>query len=312
MLILLISNTNGMKGSKLSFEYLKVFRDLVKTRNFRQAAALNFITQSAISQQLAYLERSFGKKLIEREKGQFILTPEGVMVLESANTILETEQRLRESLQQRPNQINGTLKIESAYSVGLHLLPPLIRKFMKKHAQITLDLGYFHSDHILSDLAAGACDFGILVLPAIESEKFDIHPFLREQLVYVCSPYHRHAHKKSISVKQMKNEPFVAFNKHLQTRQLIDQFFRNNGVAVDIIHEGENIETLKRVVEVGGGVSILPKAAVAQEIKSKTLKSLTIEEGPLYRDAVIATKRGKSLSRAGHVFLNWILRQGKK
>jgi DNA-binding transcriptional LysR family regulator len=171
-------------------------------------------------------------------------------------------------------------------------------------------LEYLHSDRILSDVAAGTCDFGIVILPCRQSAKFDIHPFLREKLVCVCSPYHRLASKKIISVKQLSNEPFVTFNKNLQTRQLVDNFFLNNGISVNLIHEGENIETLKRIVEVGGGVSILPEAAVAQEVKNKSLKSLQLKEGPLYRDAGLAVKRGKNLTRAGEVFFQWIRYQG--
>lgn len=296
-----------MKGSHLSIEYLKSFRDLAKTRNFRQAAAINFLTQSAISQQLAYLEKHFGKRLIEREKGQFILTPEGLLLLEGANLILEMEQRVREDILKLPNEISGMLQIESAYSVGLHLLPPLVRNFMKKHPKITLNLGYFHSDRIFADLLSGTCDIGIIILPALDPDKFEIHPFIKERLMYICSPYNPNAKKKVVSLSDMRNESFVAFNKNLQTRQLIDGIFHDYKIAVNIIHEGENIETLKRVVEVGGGVSILPEATVLQEVKNKSLKCIPIKEGPFYREAGIAIKRGRQLTRAGQTLINWLL-----
>ncbi|MCG3205052.1 MAG: HTH-type transcriptional activator CmpR [Elusimicrobia bacterium] len=296
-----------MKGAHLSLEYLKTFRNLAKTHSFRKAAALSFLTQSAISQQLAYLERHFGKKLIEREKGQFILTPEGFLLLEAANSILQTEQNVREAMKKLPNEINGSVQMESAYSVGLHLLPPLLRTFMKNHPKITLNLEYVHSDRILADLLAGNCDMGIIILPPNEPDKFDIHPFIKEKLMYICSPYHPNAKKKSVSIKDLNQAPFVTFNKNLQTRQLIDGIFYKQGVSVNVIHEGENIETLKRVVEVGGGVSILPEATVLLEVKNKTLRSLPLAEGPFYREAGIAIKRGRQLSRAEQTVLHWFL-----
>jgi DNA-binding transcriptional LysR family regulator len=298
-----------MKGSRLCIEYFKSFRDLAKTKNFRQAAALNFLTQSAISQQLAYLEKHFEKKLIERERGQFILTPEGLLLLEAAQSILETEKKVQETIRQLPHEISGSVRVESAYSVGLHLLPPLIRTFMKKYPKITLNLEYSHSDRIFADLLSGTCDIGITVLPCMEPDKFDIHPLLREKLVYVCSPYHPNAKKLRVSLSELINESFVAFNKNLQTRQLIDGIFHKHGVSVNIIHEGENIETLKRVVEVGGGVSILPEATVLLEVKNKTLKSIPISEGPFYREAGLATKRGRQLSRAEQTMIHWFLRK---
>lgn len=296
-----------MKGSRLCIEYFKTFRDLAKTKNFRQAAALNFLTQSAISQQLAALEKHFGKKLIEREKGQFIMTPEGLLLLEAAQSILEIEKNVQETIRQLPNEISGSVQMESAYSVGLHLLPPLIRTFMKKYPKITLNLGYFHSDRIFSDLLSGSCDIGITVLPCLEPGKFDIYPLLKEKLVYVCSPYHPNAKKSRVSILDLNKDAFVAFNKNLQTRQLIDGIFDQKGVSVNIIHEGENIETLKRVVEVGGGVSILPEATIVSEVKNKTLKSIPISEGPFYREAGIVTKRGRQLSRAEQTVIHWFL-----
>jgi len=296
-----------MKGSRLCIEYFKSFRDLAKTKNFRQAAALNFLTQSAISQQLATLEKHYGKKLIEREKGQFILTPEGLLLLEAAQSILETEKNVQEAIRQLPHEISGSVRVESAYSVGLHLLPPLIRSLMKKYPKIALNLEYSHSDRIFADLLSGTCDIGITVLPCREPDKFDIYPLLREKLVYVCSPYHPNAKKLRVSLSELNKESFVAFNKNLQTRQLIDEIFHQHGVCVNIIHEGENIETLKRVVEVGGGVSILPEATVLLEVKNKTLKSIPLSEGPFYREAGFAIKQGRQLSRAEQTVIHWFL-----
>jgi DNA-binding transcriptional LysR family regulator len=298
-----------MKGSRLSIEYLKGFRDLAKTKSFRQAAALNFLTQSAISQQLAYLEKHFGKKLIERERGQFFLTPEGHQLLEAANAIIDIEKNLMETIKKAPNEISGTIRVESAYSVGLHSLNTLVRNFIKKHPKIVLDVEYSHSNRILADLIAGTCDVGIVILPVPRADKFDIYPFMKEKLVYVCSPYHANAKKKSVSLTELKNEPFVAFDKNQQTRQIVDDIFHQHHVNVNIIHEGENIETLKRVVEVGGGVSILPEATVLDELKSKSLCCSLIKEGPFYREAGLATRRGKHLTRAGQTFLHWLFRQ---
>ncbi len=294
-----------MKGSRLCLEYFKTFRDLAKTKSFRQAAALSFLTQSAISQQLAFLEKHFGKKLIERTKGQFLLTPEGLLLLEASRSILETERKVKEEIQQLPDEISGSVLVKSAYSVGLHLLPPLIRNFMKKFPKIKLNLEYSHSDRILAEVLSGTCDIGIVILPCAESEKFEIHPFIEEKLNYICSPYHPNARKSRVSLSDLQNESFVAFYKNLQTRQLIDGIFSKHGISVNVIHEEENIETLKRVVEVGGGVSILPEAAVLLEVKNKTLKSIPFAEGPFYRKAGIATKRGRQLSRAEQTLIHW-------
>lgn len=295
-----------MKGSHLSLQYLKAFRDLAKTRSFRQAAALNFVTQSAISQQVAYLENYFGKTLIDRQKGQFNLTTEGLLLLDAANAILEIEKNAREAMRQVPHAIAGTVTVESAYSVGIHLLPPLVRNFMKKFPKIVLNLQYSHSDRIIADLLAGLCSVGIIVLPCLEPDKLDVYPFIQEKLVLVCSPYHRMAKRKGVSLGDIEKEPFVAFKKNLQTRQLIDDILHRHGVTVSIIHEGENVETLKRVVEVGGGVSILPEGAILQEAKAKSLVALSIKEGPFYREAGIAIKRGRQLTRAEHTLIHWL------
>ena len=126
----------------MQIESLKVFCDLAETESFTKAAQINGVTQSAVSQQISSLERIFKSLLIERSKKQFRLTREGQVFYDYSKQILQTYASLDSRMQELKDIISGTIRVATIYSIGLHDLPPYIKKFMKSYPTVNVHVEY--------------------------------------------------------------------------------------------------------------------------------------------------------------------------
>jgi DNA-binding transcriptional LysR family regulator len=126
----------------VQIETLKIFCDLVETRSFSQAAERNFVTQSAVSQQVRGLESRFKRRLLERVRGrrELHLTQEGEAFYEASREVLQAYAHLEESMRQLSGTVGGTVRVATVYSVGLHELPPVVREFMALYPRAKIDL----------------------------------------------------------------------------------------------------------------------------------------------------------------------------
>ena len=293
-----------MKGSRLHLDLFKVFYDLAQTKNFSKTAAQNYLTQSAVSQQMTFLERRLGKRLIERGRGKFALTEAGEAFLEACQKILEAYQEAVHKIQS-PGEMAGTVRIETIYSIGLYELASHTKTFMQQYPQVDLHIEYRRSDRIHTDILHNACDLGVVAYPS-QNPLILATPFKKEKLVVVCSPEDPLASHKRIRFADLQKKNFIAFDMVVPTRRAIDKILNRRRVFVNIVHEFDNIETIKRSVEVGAGVSILPENTVVQEVGSRALVSIPFSEGTFYRPLAIIRRRARRLSRTAQEFVRWL------
>ena len=295
-----------MKGSRLYIDIFKVFCDLAETKNFSRTAEKNHITQSAVSQQIAYLERYFGKKMIIRSKGKFALTPEGKIFLGGCKQIIKTYQHTMHQMQTENGEISQSVNIQSIYSIGFYHLPPLIKTFIKTYKEIHLHLEYNRSDRIYSDVIHGLCDIGIVAYPW-QHPLVDIKQGEKEKLTCVCALEYELSKRKKISLKDLNHRDFISFVREIPTRNAIDEILKDHNVKVNIAHEYDNVETLKSSIELGKCISILPENTIQQELKNMELVSIPIKEGPFFRNTGIITRKGRQLSQAIHTVIKHFL-----
>ena len=295
-----------MKGSRLYIDIFKVFCDLAETKNFSRTAEKNHITQSAVSQQIAYLERYFGKKMIIRSKGKFALTPEGKIFLGGCKQIIKTYQHTMHQMQTENGEILQSVNIQSIYSIGFYHLPPLIKSFMKKYKKINLHIEYNRSDRIYSDVIHGLCDIGIVAYPW-QHPLVDIKQGEKEKLTCVCALEYELSKRKKISLKDLNHRDFISFVREIPTRNAIDEILKDHNVKVNIVHEYDNVETLKSSLELGECISILPENTIQQELKNMELVSIPIKEGPFFRNTGIITRKDRQLSQATHTVIKHFL-----
>ena len=292
----------------MQIESLKVFCDLAETESFTKAAQINNVTQSAVSQQISSLERLFKSLLIERSKKKFRLTREGQVLYDFSKQIIQTFDALQSKLQEIKDIISGTIRVATIYSIGLHDLPPYIKKFMKDYPTVNVHVEYRRANQVYEDVQGNVVDMGLVAYPTRDS-KLEIVPLRKDPLVLICHPTHPFAKSKSMRLKLIAGQKFIGFEPDIPTRKALDRILRDNNVDVQTVMEFDNIETVKRAVEIDAGVSIVPLGTISQEISKQTLAAVHLDDGDFFRPIAAIYKKNKVLSPAMKQFLA-ILKEG--
>lgn len=292
----------------MQIESLKVFCDLAETESFTKAAQINSVTQSAVSQQISSLERQFKSLLIERSKKKFRLTREGQVLYDYSKQIIQTYDGLHSKLQEIKDIISGTIRVATIYSIGLHDLPPYIKRFLKDYPTVHVHVEYRRANQVYDDVFSNVVDLGLVAYPTKDA-KLEIVALRKDPLVLICHPQHPFAKQKSIKLRAIADQKFIGFEPDIPTRKAIDKVLKDQSVDVKTVMEFDNIETVKRAVEIDAGVSIVPLGTIGQEISKQTLTAVAIEDAELFRPLAAIYKKGKVLSPAMKQFIN-ILKEG--
>jgi len=286
----------------MQIESLKVFCDLAETESFTKAAQINNVTQSAVSQQISSLERLFKSLLIERSKKHFRLTREGQVLYDYSKQVIHTYDALHNKLQEIKDIISGTIRVATIYSVGLHDLPPYLKKFLKSYPTVNVHVEYRRANQVYEDVIGNVVDLGLVAYPVRDS-KLEIYPLREDPLVLICHPQHPLAKNKDVRLKALSGQKFIGFEPDIPTRKALDKILKDHSVQVHHVMEFDNIETVKRAVEIDAGVAIVPQGTVVQEVAKQTLAQVTLGDGDFYRPLAAIYKKNKVLSPAMKEFL---------
>jgi LysR family transcriptional regulator, transcriptional activator of the cysJI operon len=286
----------------MQIDNLKIFSDLVETKSFSKSAKLNGLTQSAVSQQARAMERHFKALLIDRSQKQFQLTREGQRVYESSKDILHAYDMLLSELQEMKKVISGMIRISTIYSIGLHELPPYIKKFLHDYPSVNVRVEYRRSNLVYEDILHNAVDFGLVAFPA-KLRQIDSIPFRNDHLVVIAHPLHPLAKRTEIEIRDLAGQRFIGFDPDIPTRQAVDQIFRENKLEIEPVMEFDNIETVKRAVEVDHGIAIVPQATVVQEGKQGSLAVLHFKDRAFTLPLAILHRKGRVLTPAMKKFV---------
>lgn len=286
----------------MQIESLKVFCDLAETESFTKAAQINSVTQSAVSQTISALERQFKSLLIERSKKNFRLTPEGEVLYDYSKRILQGYDALHSKLQELEGVISGNIRVATIYSIGLHVLPPYMKKFLKTHPTVNVHVEYRRANQVAEDVLGNVVDLGLIAFPARDA-KLEIIPIKKEPMVLICHPQHALAKHKSLKTKALNGAKFIGFEADIPTRKAVDRVFKDVGVNVDYVMQFDNVETVKRAVEIDSGVAIVPEATIRQEVGNQTLVAVELEDGDFTRPLAIIYKKTRVLSPAMKKFV---------
>jgi len=294
----------------MHIETLKVFCDLVDLESFSLAAERNFITQSAVSQQIRTLEEKFKRRLLERIRGRrdVKLTPAGEVFYRESKQVLDAYEHLNESLRGVVGKIGGTVKVATVYSVGLHELPAKVREFMTKFPAAKIDLEYSRTTRVVRDVLNGTVELGVLAFPE-PRRGLTITPMPDNLLVLIAPPEHKFANRKKVKVTELDGEEFVHFERDVPTRKAMDKIFKANNVEVKKVAEFDNIETIKRAVEVGFGLAIVPEPAVIEARNAGTVSVIELAEKYWIRTVGVIYRSDRALSLAAKKFVE-LLSQG--
>lgn len=283
-------------------ENFKIFADLVESESFSKSARLNGITQSAVSQQLRSIERKLDVLILDRSQKGFHLTREGRRLYAASKDILHKYEELHSELQEMKKVISGTIRLATIYSIGLHELPPYIKWFLQEYPSVNVRVEYRRSNLVYEDILHNSVDLGLVAYPS-KIRQIEAIPFREDELVLICPPDHPLANRRQIHPAKIEEYRFVGFEPDIPTRKAVDSILREHKVQIDPVMEFDNIETVKRAVEIDAGISIVPRATVAQEIQQKTLKAITLSGGSYLRPLAILHRKGRALTPAMRKFI---------
>ncbi len=286
----------------MHIETLKVFCDLAELLSFSKPAEKHLLSQSAVSQQLAQLELAHKCQLVNRRKRPIELTKEGQLLYQAARDMLDRYEQLKSQLNALKSSTGSRINVAAIYSIGMHTLPSYVKKFMVRYPKVNVHIEYFSSERIYELVLAGDVDIGLVAVPRRE-KRLDVYDFQKEPLVLVCSPKHPLADESQVDIHRMQFERFIGFEKDVPTRIWIDSILQRYSVVIRPVMEFDNIETVKRAVEINSGVSILPKTAIVQELSAGTIKALTFSNENFVRPTGIIVRKDRILSQAGRYFI---------
>ncbi len=287
----------------MQVEALKVFCDVAELRSFSKAAAVNGISQPTVTRLIRQLEERLGGPLVDRTKRPPHLTSLGRDYHAGVKRLLDQFIELEASLRREYSGLALTVRVAAIYSVGLSDMGHYVEQFARHfpHARVRID--YVHPKQVYEQVRDGSADLGLISYP-MSSREFKVLPWRDEVMVLACAPTHPLAHYRSIAPWRLRGQKFVAFERGLVIRQRVDRYLHEHGVDVDIVHEFDNIETIKKGIEVGAGVGILPEPMLREEVRVGTLKVIKLEGPPLLRPLGIIHRRGADLSMAAQGFID--------
>lgn len=263
---------------------------------------MNGITQSAVSQQVRSLEKRFRVKLIERGRKNFSLTPEGRAFLQASHQVMSIIEDLEGRIHNLQNLVAGELCISTIFSIGLHELPPYLKIFRQVHPQLDVRVEYRRPSEVYLSVLDGRADIGLVAYPS-PRRGLKAMTFWSDRLVLICSPSHPLASRRKIPLSALQDEKFIAFEPDLPTRREVDRKLRSEGVKVKLVLEFDNIETVKRAVEIENGVSIVPEAAVRDKVEAGVLAAVELSDPSLRRPLGALIRRSARISPALREFL---------
>ncbi len=286
----------------MHIDMLRIFCDLADLRSFSKTAEKHLLSQSAVSQQLAQLELAHKCQLINRKKRPIELTKQGRLFYRASKDMLDRYEQLRTDLAAQQKSSVSRINVAAIFSIGMHTLPDYIKRFMVVNPNVNVHVEYFSAGTIYELVLAGRVDIGLVAVPK-RNKRLDVYEFDDEPLVLVCSPKHPLSRESSVDIHRLQFERFIAFENDVPTRAWIDGILARYSTVVRPVMEFDNIETVKRAVEIDSGISILPRTAVLQEVSAGTISAVDFSNENFVRPTGIIVRKGKMLSQAGRYLI---------
>jgi len=295
-----ISYTTGFR--QMHVKSLKVFCDVVGRRSFSPAATDNGISQSGASQIVNHLEKSLGVKLIDRSKRPFVLTAEGEVYYEGCRKLVQRYYALEEEVKSLHQEVEGRVSVAAIYSVGLSYGKNLVEEFTRRHPRATVHIEHHHPDRVYELVAEDLVDVG-LISYAQSTRTVRAIDWREEVMILVCSPSHWLAQSESIDMTDLNGTAVIGFDADLRVRRKLDRELAERGVELRVQMAFDNIDTIKRAIEVNAGVSLLPEPTVRSELGAGTFVSVPVVGLDLVRPLGIIHRRGVELGKTARRFV---------
>jgi LysR family transcriptional regulator, low CO2-responsive transcriptional regulator len=282
---------------------LRLFQALAKTGNFSKAAELSHISQPALWLHIKHLEDELGIALVDRMPRGIQLTEAGELVLNCAQQMFASADDLQAAVSDLLGLKKGKLVLGSSTTPGIYLLPEALGAFKKKNPSIELDLRIGNTQQVEDWVLSSEVALGIIGQQP-HHEQLTSGPYVKDTLQVIVPPQHRWAKQKSVSVKNLLEEPFLTREIGSNTRVTIENAFRKHGISVNYAMELGSTEAIKRAVAANLGISIVSPYTIQWEIARKQLIALKLREPGFERQFNIIYYTRRRLSLPASAFLS--------
>lgn len=287
----------------MNFNQLRIFYYAAKHQSFTVASRKLFITQPAVTAQVKSLEEHCGFKLFKKRGRKIYLTDEGKTLLDYAGKIFQVEKEIEDVIEDMRELKRGILRLGTTKTYARYFMPFMMASFHESFPQVKISLDEGSSLDMTRSLLDLRNEIAIIA-------KVDDHPdicfvpFSQEELVLIIAPSHSLLQKKSVAMKDLRNQPIIMKETGSGTRKVVNQLFHRHGITPDILMETSNTEFIKELVQRGDGVSFVVREAVVPEIQEGRIATLPIRNERIFLDVSIAYLKNQHLSPPAQAFLN--------
>lgn len=296
----------------MNLDYLKTFLTVAEKRSFSKAAEKLKLSQPAISFQIKALEKKYGQPLIDRSTQYLSLTPAGEILLAQAKKILEIEEELEAEISTLSKEIKGQLTIGASTIPGEYMLPSLVSKFKKRHPKVKILIEIGDSLEIIKKLLEQEVDFGF-VGATFSNPQLTFKEFLPDELVLIAHPKHPLTRKKSVSLKEAIQFPFLIRESGSGTLKTFQQELEKNGISLkdlDIVIELGSTQAILTAVEAGLGLSVVSRWAARPAALSNLIAIVPLKK-PIRRGTFLVFRTKMSINPAQKAFIEFVEKQKK-
>jgi DNA-binding transcriptional LysR family regulator len=265
--------------------------------SFTRASQKLYVAQSAISRKIKLLEEELGEPLFKRVNKKVYVTPAGETLLKYARKIFQDLRNATLEISEIRQLERGQLRVGAGMLACTYILPAVLEKFKTLHPRIDLEVVTAPTDALLVKLRENSIELGVFTLP-IQHSDLEVIPIATEEMVVVTSPKHPVLSKKSwIKAEEIEEYPLILFPKGASTRNVLEQFFRRAQISPHVAMEAENVATIKPLVKIDLGISIIPFRSMADELKRGELHCLRIRNHKVTRQVGLVYHKSDHLPK---------------
>ncbi|RZU46866.1 LysR family transcriptional regulator [Fluviicoccus keumensis] len=279
------------------------FIEVARTESFSQAAERLFLTQPAISKRVSNLEESLGVQLFDRVGRRVQLTEAGRALLPRARQWLLDFDDIRKSIADLSGPITGVLRIGTSHHIGLHRLPPTLRRFSQQYPDVRLDIQFIDSEEAYESVLSGDLELGIVTLPPVPDARLLAEEIWDDPLAFVAGRDHPLASKPGLALPDLTSHPAILPSLNTFTRQIAAKLFQESHLELNVTMATNYLETIRMMVSIGLGWSVLP-ASMANE----DMVLLPLSGVEMHRSLGVVYHPRRTLSRAAGAMLEMLRR----
>ena len=278
---------------------LQAFVTIADSGSFSLAAGRLHLTQPAVSKRLAALEAELDTRLFDRLGRAVRLTEAGGVLLPRALRILAELDDTRRALRNLSGVVTGPLTLATSHHIGLHRLPPVLRIFSSRYPQVRLDMRFMDSELAGAAVLRGEVDLAVITLPPRLEPPLEVLPLWSDPLIAIASPAHPLAEPIAVTPERLSQYPAILPSEATFTRRIIEEGLARLGVTPLVAFSTNYLETIKMMVAVGLGWSILPRT-----MRDADLVELNVDGLRLERALGVVRHTGRTLSNAARAILD--------